>query len=204
MSYDILAPVYDRLNRDVDYGAWADYMERCFDLYMEKRPELVLDLACGTGAMTFELARRGYDMTAIDISEDMLAEAQRRGIAIGEVERAMPLLLHAYIGARRVREIYHVDDAMVEQAIWRHTVGGTGMTDLDKIIWFADMVEPGRDYPGVEELRRLAKTASLDDMVLEGLSQSIRFVVAKGHLIHPDTVLARNELLLKKNGRNEP
>jgi hypothetical protein len=41
-------------------------------------------------------------------------------------------------------------------------------------------------------------------MVLEGLSQSIRFVVAKGHLIHPDTVLARNELLLKKNGRNEP
>lgn len=137
-------------------------------------------------------------------NEDMLAEAQRRGIAIGEVERAMPLLLHAYIGARRVREIYHVDDAMVEQAIWRHTVGGTGMTDLDKIIWFADMVEPGRDYPGVEELRRLAKAASLDDMVLEGLSQSIRFVVAKGHLIHPDTVLARNELLLKKNGRNEP
>ena len=137
-------------------------------------------------------------------NEEMLAEAQRRGIAIGEVERAMPLLLHAYIGARRVREIYHVDDAMVEQAIWRHTVGGTGMTDLDKIIWFADMVEPGRDYPGVEELRRLAKAASLDDMVLEGLSQSIRFVVAKGHLIHPDTVLARNELLLKKNGRNEP
>ncbi|WP_439653966.1 bis(5'-nucleosyl)-tetraphosphatase (symmetrical) YqeK [Selenomonas caprae] len=137
-------------------------------------------------------------------NEDMLAEAQRRGIAIGEVERAMPLLLHAYIGARRVREIYHVDDAMVEQAIWRHTVGGTGMTDLDKIIWFADMVEPGRNYPGVEELRRLAKTASLDDMVLEGLSQSIRFVVAKGHLIHPDTVLARNELLLKKTGRNEP
>ena len=78
MSYDILAPVYDRLNRDVDYGAWADYMERCFDLYMEKRPELVLDLACGTGAMTFELARRGYDMTAIDISEDMLAEAEAK------------------------------------------------------------------------------------------------------------------------------
>ena len=83
MSYDILAPVYDRLNRDVDYGAWADYMERCFDLYMEKRPELVLDLACGTGAMTFELARRGYDMTAIDISEDMLAEAESKARDLG-------------------------------------------------------------------------------------------------------------------------
>ncbi len=137
-------------------------------------------------------------------NEDMLEEAQRRGIEIGEVERAMPLLLHAYIGAKRVREIYRVDDAMVEQAIWRHTVGGRGMTKLDKIIWFADMIEPGREYPGVKELRCLAKTASLDEMVLAGLSQSICFVVAKGHLIHPDTVLARNELLLQKNDSNEP
>lgn len=83
MSYDILAPVYDRLNRDVDYAAWADYMESCFRLYMDKKPELVLDLACGTGAMTFELARRGYDMTAIDISEDMLAEAESKARAMG-------------------------------------------------------------------------------------------------------------------------
>jgi predicted HD superfamily hydrolase involved in NAD metabolism len=127
----------------------------------------------------------------------MIAEAERRAIPIGPVERAMPLLLHAYIGARRVREIYGVDDPAVEQAIWRHTVGGAAMTDLDKIIWFADMIEPGREYPEVEHLRQLAKTVSLDEMVLAGLSASIQFVVARGHLIHPDTVLARNEILLK-------
>ncbi|WP_231473875.1 bis(5'-nucleosyl)-tetraphosphatase (symmetrical) YqeK [Selenomonas sp. ND2010] len=131
-------------------------------------------------------------------NEDMIAEAQKRKIAIGAVEQAMPLLLHAYIGAKRIREIYQVEDKDVEQAIWRHTVGGPQMTALDKIIWFADMIEPGRDYPGVENLRQLAKEASLDDMMLAGFSQSIQFVVAKGHLIHPDTVLARNELLLKK------
>ncbi|MBE6725283.1 MAG: class I SAM-dependent methyltransferase [Ruminococcaceae bacterium] len=83
MGYGALAPVYDRLNRDVDYSAWADYMETCFRLYMEKKPELVLDLACGTGAMTFELARRGYDMTAVDISEEMLAEAEAKARALG-------------------------------------------------------------------------------------------------------------------------
>ena len=83
MSYDILAPVYDRLNRDVDYEAWADFTERCFSRYMEKKPELVLDLACGTGAMTFALARRGYDMTAIDISEEMLAEAESKARETG-------------------------------------------------------------------------------------------------------------------------
>lgn len=131
-------------------------------------------------------------------NEDMIAEAQKRKIAIGAVEQAMPLLLHAYIGAKRIREIYQVEDKDVEQAIWRHTVGGPQMTALDKIIWFADMIEPGRDYPGVDNLRQLAKEASLDDMMLAGFSQSIQFVVAKGHLIHPDTVLARNELLLKK------
>lgn len=129
-------------------------------------------------------------------NEDMVKEAEKRGIAIGEVERSMPLLLHADIGAQRVREIYGVDDKDVSQAIARHTVGGPQMTKLDKIIWYADMIEPGRDFPGVDELRKLAKTASLDEMLLAGLSHSIIFVVKKGHLVHPATVLARNEILL--------
>lgn len=75
-GYDILAPVYDRLNRQVDYFEWADYIEKCIDRYSERKPHAsVLDMGCGTGTMTLELARRGYDMTALDISEDMLAEA---------------------------------------------------------------------------------------------------------------------------------
>ena len=77
MSYGALAPVYDRLNRDVDYARWADFYEACFSRYSKIKPELVLELGCGTGAMTFELASRGYDMTAIDLSGEMLAEAER-------------------------------------------------------------------------------------------------------------------------------
>ena len=68
---------------------------------------------------------------------------------------------------------------------------------LFKIIYFADMIEPARDYPAVEHLRELSKTVSIDEMVLAGLSQSIEFVLNKNHLIHPDTVVARNEILLK-------
>lgn len=131
-------------------------------------------------------------------NEDMVKEAEKRGIAIGEVERSMPLLLHADIGAVRVRELYGVEDAAISQAIARHTVGGPEMTVLDKIIWYADMIEPGRDFPGVDELRELGRTASLDAMLLAGLSHSIVFVVEKGHLIHPATVLARNEILLNQ------
>lgn len=130
-------------------------------------------------------------------NEQLISEADKRGIAYGVVEQSMPLLLHGYIGAKLIKEEYDVDDPDIAQAVYRHTVGGAAMTELDKIIYFADMIEPARDYPAVEHLRELSRTASLDEMVLAGLSQSIEFVLNKNHLIHPDTVVARNEILLK-------
>ena len=125
-------------------------------------------------------------------------EARRRGIPIGKIESAMPLLLHAYVGAYLIYEVYGVNDAAIAQAVWRHTVGGANMTALDKIIYYADMIEPSRAYPEVEHLRELARTASLDEMMLVGLTESIIFVAQKGGLIHPDTITARNELILSR------
>ena len=107
-------------------------------------------------------------------------------------------LLHAYVGASLVMEDYGVTDQAIRQAIFRHTVGGAGMTELDKVIYFADMIEPNRDYPQVEELRRLSRLASLDEMFFAGLVQSLNFVLKKGSLVHPDTVTAYNEILLKR------
>ena len=66
------------------------------------------------------------------------------------------------------------------------------------MIYFADMIEPNRDYPQVEELRRLSRLASLDEMFFAGLVQSLNFVLKKGSLVHPDTVTAYNEILLKR------
>ena len=129
-------------------------------------------------------------------NDELPLQAEIRGIEIGEVERAMPLLLHAYIGAKMIHEIYGVDDAEIAQAIWRHTVGAADMTPLDKIIYFADMIEPNRNYPGVERLRALAETAELDEILLTAFSDTIAFVIQKKSLIHPDTVAARNFLLL--------
>ena len=74
-SYTAIARVYDKLNKEIDYAAWADFFEVCFDRFLPCRPSLILDLACGTGSMTLSLAQRGYDMIGIDGSEDMLSEA---------------------------------------------------------------------------------------------------------------------------------
>ena len=75
-GYLALARVYDKLNAELDYVSWADGIEAAFDKYLEKRPEIVLDLACGTGRMTFELAHRGYDMIGVDLSAEMLMRAR--------------------------------------------------------------------------------------------------------------------------------
>ena len=139
-----------------------------------------------------------HDCGRVYETSDLPLEARRRGIPIGKIESVMPLLLHAYIGAYLIYEVYGVNDAVIAQAIWRHTVGGANMTALDKIIYYADMIEPSRAYPEVEHLRELARTASLDEMMLVGLTESIIFVAQKGGLIHPDTITARNELILSR------
>lgn len=76
MIYDLLSRVYDSINSDIDYKAWADFFEKILDREAKARPELVLDLGCGTGKMTLELSSRGYDMTGIDYSPDMLDVAR--------------------------------------------------------------------------------------------------------------------------------
>ena len=85
MIYDLIAPIYDKVNGDVDYSAWADFIEKIIKREYRGKPELVLDLGCGTGRMTLELAKRGYDMTGIDYSVEMLdiarESAERAGLA---------------------------------------------------------------------------------------------------------------------------
>ena len=83
-GYNSIARVYDKLNAEIDYSAWADFVEACFEKYLENKPQLVLDLACGTGSMTYKLAQRGYDMIGVDGSEDMLSEAYSRGTSVGD------------------------------------------------------------------------------------------------------------------------
>ena len=83
-GYSAIAEVYDKLNAEIDYVAWASFIEACFDRFLCKRPELVLDLACGTGRMTAELAGRGYDMIGVDGSEEMLAVAYDNCLSAGQ------------------------------------------------------------------------------------------------------------------------
>ena len=75
-QYSFLANVYDLLNDEYDYDKYADFLASEINANEKDKSSLVLDLACGTGKITFALRERGFDMTGIDLSEEMLAIAK--------------------------------------------------------------------------------------------------------------------------------
>ncbi len=84
-NYEKLAPIYDYLMQGVDYEAWGQYVaDIC--THLDFTPSRVLDLACGTGNGALALAKRGYQVSGVDISPEMLAlaraKAQRAGLKI--------------------------------------------------------------------------------------------------------------------------
>ena len=90
--YRRFAEIYDKVMKPVGYQMWADYVEQLCEVY-GRRPQRVLDLACGTGSTSMPFARRGYDVVGLDVSPDMLAIARRRtteaGLAIPYVQDDM-------------------------------------------------------------------------------------------------------------------
>ena len=82
-----LAPIYDAfIGEDYSYAAYADYIEKIFELHGKPQDSLIADLGCGTGSMCLELATRGYDMIGIDNSPHMLAVAREKTISQGAPE----------------------------------------------------------------------------------------------------------------------
>lgn len=77
--YTNFAYIYDKLMYDVDYSAWASYLEDIFKAN-QVTPKMVLDLGCGTGNLCIEMAKRGYEMIGIDLSTDMLMCAKEKTI----------------------------------------------------------------------------------------------------------------------------
>ncbi|AJS57646.1 bis(5'-nucleosyl)-tetraphosphatase (symmetrical) YqeK [Paenibacillus sp. IHBB 10380] len=103
-------------------------------------------------------------------------------------------LWHAEVGAYVAKYDYGMDDIEVLDAIRYHTSGRIGMTLMDKIVCLADYIEPGRDYPGVNNIRELANH-SLEEGLVAGFDSTITLLVSRKQIIYPLTVLARNDLI---------
>lgn len=77
--YSDFAAVYDRLMIDVDYKARTEYLLKLFSKY-GKKPTLLLDLACGTGGFSNQMAQKGIEVIGVDMSEEMLGVARENSV----------------------------------------------------------------------------------------------------------------------------
>lgn len=128
----------------------------------------------------------------------LLKEALDFGIVLSDIERRRPVLIHGLLGAEIAEREFDVTDLDVLAAIRFHTTGREGMSLLERVVFLADYIEPGRTFPGVEAVRAEART-SLDGAVVMTLSQTIMYLVERGRFIHPYAVAARNHLLMAQS-----
>ncbi|MEY4479872.1 MAG: hypothetical protein RLZZ267_550 [Bacillota bacterium] len=105
-------------------------------------------------------------------------------------------LMHAVIGAWVAEHEYGIQDQEVLDAIRYHTSGREQMSLLDKVVCLADYIEPGRDFPGVDKLRKLARK-DIDEALIAGFDGTIQVLIEQRKRIFPLTLAARNGLLLE-------
>ncbi len=130
---------------------------------------------------------------------ELLDLAEQAGCITCDLERRLPVLLHGPVGALLLKRDLRITDPAILQAVARHTVAAPAMTALDKIIYLADMIEPGRQFAGVRAIRQVA-AADLEAALLKAMEASIIYVLDKGQPLHPATVEARNYILLARGG----
>ncbi len=129
---------------------------------------------------------------------ELLKKAEEFGKIKYEVEVNCPDLLHGPVGAAILRQRFGIEDESILRAVAHHTTGAPGMGKLEKILYLADFVEVGRDFPGVGELRELA-FFDLGKGMLAGINLAMVKVLSRRRSIHPLSVEAWNWILGDRN-----
>jgi predicted HD superfamily hydrolase involved in NAD metabolism len=127
--------------------------------------------------------------------DDLLAAAQRAGIEITTVDRVRPYLLHGPVGAAELEESFPRLPVRILRAVSVHTFGAEDMTDLDRVVYVADMIEPHRTYEGVEELREQVGHVALAELMRLAYARSITHLIQKRKPLHPRTLAVWNALV---------
>ncbi len=135
---------------------------------------------------------------AKDLSDSVLLKLARENNLLScQVEKYQPNLLHGPVGAFLCKRDLQIKDQEILQAIYYHTTGHQDMTLLDKIVFLADLLEPERSYPWVDELRQIC-AANLDKGLFFAFEQILQYLLHTKTLIHPLTIKARNQLIYQR------
>ena len=134
-----------------------------------------------------------------DIMKDTAPEEQLKiltdsGIILTDAQRRNRKLWHALSGAVYLREKLGIEDREIVEAVECHTSGKGNMTLLDKVLFVADYISADRDYPGVEEMRRLADQ-SLEEAMVEGIRYTVDELMGQNLPVAAESIEAYNDAI---------
>ena len=158
-----------------------------------------MDLKQAKELVRSRLSDKRYEHT-INVKKMAVKLAKHYGTDPEQAARPTPVW-HGICAAILARTEWGVTDEAVLSAIACHTAGKAGMTQLDKILYLADMTSAERDWPGVEKLRKL-EMKDLDAAMLAALRQTNGFVLSEGKPLDPESKAAYEDILAH-SGQNE-
>lgn len=192
--------VFARIVKNGDYAAKPDFpwlREQSYAYLSPKRIPHVqgceweaVRLAKRWGESEEDAAEAGilHDITKKLVLSEQLILSEKYCIINDTYETANVKLLHAKTGAALARDLFNISDRVYSAIRW-HTTGKPDMTLLEKIIYMADYIEPNRDFPGVDKLRKLAYE-DLDAAMVLGLKMSLEDIRSYGAEPYEVTVSA--------------
>lgn len=114
-------------------------------------------------------------------------------VELDDIEKENIGLVHAKLGAETAKCEFGITDSEIISAIRWHTLGRPDMTLLEKIVFVADLTEPGRSFPDLARLRKLA-FSDIDKAVLECVKSTIQVNKMRNSPVHPNAYAIINEL----------
>ncbi|MQG51870.1 MAG: hypothetical protein FI695_07860 [SAR202 cluster bacterium] len=140
----------------------------------------------------------GHDLYRAYSDNEMLLAAEEKEIEISNVEKASPLLLHGVLASITMQEQYKVSDKQIIESIKYHTSGMEEMDEIFMTVFLADKLDPKKIEKNIQ-LEPINQKAlnSLSEATLMYLNLKISSIINSGQLVHPDSLNARNSLLLK-------
>lgn len=185
-----------------------EMIEKIKDLLPMERYEHVLEVVKmskklarvhGINSQKAEIAAYLHDVSKF-FDLEHLQEYVKKNTAINTY--TIGELLHGFAGALYARNRFNIEDMDILNAIRYHTIGRSGMSDLEKLIYISDAVEETRNYPQVKEIREMAYK-NLDKAILMETDRKIAYLISKNAIIHPSTIEMRNWLIKKLERQGE-
>ena len=135
--------------------------------------------------------------------DELKRKAKKLKLAGKEVREHATGVLHSWTAAATLHDEFPELSDAVLQAISRHTCGAVGMSDLDMVVFVADIIEPGRDFPDIEGLRAAVGEVCLEELFYRTYKANFMYLLSADMVVAPPSLDVYNSLVVERKERLE-